>query len=214
MYADTIEVGLRKLVIPSPHGFTRATDQMPSIYKLQLQTDDGRNEKLAFYINESDIPAAMTGELPSLERYFAIKTSKQFKDTIITSEEFVKLKQILRKSNRDIILSLQSKIEDQYKLMSKRISKEFDIDLAIKLEKYVLLEPHYETNDSISFSMYMKQEATAVENKIDYITSATTTIVKVKDKVLFLYCYGSKQDLEWTRNASRIWSNKILQNNY
>lgn len=44
-------------------------------------------------------------------------------------------------------------------------------------------------------------------------TVCTTTLPQARDKVLFLYCYGSEADLEWTRSTSRAWAAEVLRLN-
>jgi hypothetical protein len=45
------------------------------------------------------------------------------------------------------------------------------------------------------------------------ILAATATFVNVAGKVLFLYCYAPQDHIEWTRSASKIWTEKIMASN-
>ncbi|MGB5164979.1 MAG: hypothetical protein WBN61_06970, partial [Woeseiaceae bacterium] len=45
------------------------------------------------------------------------------------------------------------------------------------------------------------------------VLAATTLFLHVKDKVLFLYVYGSKSELDWTREAAAMWATDIVAAN-
>ena len=47
----------------------------------------------------------------------------------------------------------------------------------------------------------------------DRVLAATSTLVNAGGKVLFLYCYGLKKDLEWTREASKAWASAVTTAN-
>ncbi len=96
---------------------------------------------------------------------------------------------------------------------SKGISKEFDVDIALKLSQVVPLDPHYEADAAFAYSMYINYGAAVEGSKKDFIVSATATFVNVAGKILFLYCYGPQEDLEWTRKASKAWAEMIMASN-
>ena len=61
--------------------------------------------------------------------------------------------------------------------------------------------------------MYINYGVSAEGAKEKVIVSATTTFVNVSGKVLFLYCYGPQDELEWTRSASKSWVEKVMVSN-
>ena len=42
---------------------------------------------------------------------------------------------------------------------------------------------------------------------------ATTTFLNTSGRILFLYSYGAKDDLAWTRESSQAWHTAILSRN-
>jgi hypothetical protein len=213
VYADTFYVGGKQLDIPSPKDFSRVTEQMEAVYRLSLQMADPMNDQLAYYIAESDIPVAMAGEMPPLQRYFVLKVNKELKNTVVGSKEFAELASMAKRQNTEILKSVESKIPSVMKKTSKGISKEFDVNFALQLSQMVPLDPHYETDNAFAYSMYVNYGVSVEGEKEDLIVSATATYVNVAGKILFLYCYGPQEDLEWTRNASKAWAGSVMASN-
>lgn len=212
-YAETFSVGGKELVIPSPQGFSRVTQQMDAVYRMSLQMVDPKNDQLAYYISDSDIPSAMAGELPSLDRTFLLKVNKQLKNMVVGSKDFAELKSMTKRQNKEIFESVKSQIPGLMKGASEGISKEFDVDFALQISQMIPLDPHYEAGNALAYSMYINYGVSAEGIKEELIVSATTTFVNVSGKVLFLYCYGPQDELEWTRSASISWAEKVMVSN-
>jgi hypothetical protein len=104
---------------------------------------------------------------------------------------------------------VKEKMPDMFEKMSEGINKEFDVEVALKLSQVVPLDPHYEAENAFAYSMYFTIE----ESNQSYILAATITFVNVAGKVLFLYTYGSQDDLEWTRMASKAWAEEVMESN-
>lgn len=213
IFADSFFIGGKELNIPSPQGYSRVTQQMDTIYRMSLLSEDPMNDKLAYYIAESDIPITMSGKIPSLHRIYILKVNKKLKDTMVNSKYFTEIKTIVKNQNKEIYKSVESQISSSLKKSSKGISKDFDIDFAMQVSQMIPLEPHFETDNAFAYSMYINFWTSVDGAKEKIIISATSTIVNVEGKILFLYCYGHKNDLEWTRNASNDWASKIIDSN-
>ena len=211
--AEPFTIGGRVLEIPSPSGFYKVTPQMDAVYRLSLQMVDPMNDQLAYYISESDVPVAMSGEIPPLDRYFILKVNKKLKTMMVGSKDFTKLKNITKQQNRQMLKSVEEKMPSLIDKMSKGISEEFDVNFAMKLSQIVPLDPHYETDNAFAYSMYINYGVVAEGSKEDLIVSATATFVNVAGKILFLYCYGPQKDLEWTRSASKAWASMVMERN-
>ena len=213
VYAEVFSVGGKELAIPSPEGFSPVTQQMDAVYRMSLQMVDPKNDQLAYYISDSDIPTAIAGELPSLDRNCVLKVNRQLKNMIVGSKDFAELKSIIKRQNKEIFESLEAHIPGLMKGTSEGISKEFDVDLALEISQMIPLDPHYEADNALAYSMYINYGVSLDGTKEELIVSATATIMNVSGKVLFLYCYGPKGELEWTRSASKSWAEDVMDSN-
>lgn len=211
--ADTFPVGGKDLNIPAPVGFSRVTPEMGKVYRLTQQMVDPGNDQLAYYILESDVPIALSGNIPTLRRYFILKVNKKLKETMVSSSDFQELAKVVKKQNTDTVNSIKSQIQESVAKAGKGVAKELNVDLAMSLSSLVPLEPHYEDATALAYSMYAKMDIASNSSKSNYIASATATYANVSGKVLFLYCYGNQEDLNWTRSASQSWSDMIIKAN-
>ena len=206
-------IGGETLEIPSPKGFILVTSQMDALNRLVLQLTDPANDQLAYYITKSDAPTAISGAIPPLERYCILKVGKKIKNAVVSTEDFTKLKNIVKQNNKRILKAAEAKIPGMMDKMSKEINKEFGVELTLKVSEMVPYDPHYETDNALAYSMHMNYGITAEGHTEDSIVSATIIFVNVGGKVLFLYCYGLHEEIEWTRSASKDWVETIVKNN-
>jgi hypothetical protein len=211
-YAETYRVDDTDLNIPAPIGFVRVTPQMNAVYRLSQLTTSSSNEQLAFYIQEKDGPAAMSGALPKLNRYFSLQLNKRLKGAIVTGKDFGNFKNVIKRQNADLIKSLESQFPSLFDIKSRQISKAFNIQIALRLTTMIPLEMHVDENNAFAYSFFGKLGISTEENQKDLILSGTCSFINVSDKVVFLYCYGEQDDLDWTRTASRDWAERILNN--
>lgn len=211
--ADTFSVAGKKLEVPSPQGYSRITKEMDAVYRMSQRLADPMNKQLAFYIPESSIPQAKANEIPDLKRYFMLKLSKNLKGMVISPKQFTEIKNAVKSQNKKLFENIKSLTSKQMKKVSKGISKEFDIDLAIKVSQAVPYDSHYETENALAYSLLINYGSSIEGEKEDIIVSATATFVNLDGRVLFLYCYGSQEDIEWTRKASKAWVKTILAEN-
>jgi hypothetical protein len=212
-YAGSFNIGGKGVVIPDPQGFSYVNQEMNAVYRLSLKMTDPKNDQLAYYISNSDIPMALNGEIPPLERTFLLKVNKQLKNMVIGLKDFAGLKNMTKRQNKEFFESIKSQVPDLMKDASAGISKEFNVDFAMQISQMIPLDPHYEADNALSYSMYINYGVLTEGAKEESIVSATATYVNVAGKVLFLYCYGPKGDLEWTRSASKEWAEQIMNSN-
>ena len=168
---------------------------------------------LAYYIMESDVPAAMAGEIPSLERTFILKVNKQLRNMTVGKNDFSQLKSMTKSQNQQMFEDVKAQIPEHIKNMSKGVSQEFNVDFAMDISQMVPLEPHYEAENALAFSMYINYGISAGEENIEEIVSATSTFLNASGSVLFLYGYGPRDELEWTRSASMRWAESVMASN-
>lgn len=212
-YADTFTIGDKQIVVPAPKGFVPITEEMTAVSRYVQQMVDPMNDTLAYYISESDIPIAMAGEIPPLEHTFILKVNKELRKVMVGTKDFTKLKQTVKEQNEKIFDKVRSQISENMKQMSEGVSQEFDIKFAMTVSQVVPLDPHYEEENAMAYSMYLNYGVTAEDEDESGIVSATSTFLNASGIVLFLYSYGPKDDLEWTRSASNNWATSVMTSN-
>ena len=211
--AETLTVGGSPLEIPAPDGYAKVTPQMDGAYRLGQQMGDPMNDLLAFYVNDVDLPAAISGQVPVLERYFVLKVNKDLKGITVGNRDFAEIAQATAQQNKEVLKSVEELLPDLMQDSSEGISKEFDIDFAMSISQMVPLDPHLTTENVFSYSMYINYGVATGGATENDVMAATTTFINVSGKLLFLYSYGPQEDLEWTRSASKMWAIAIDSGN-
>jgi hypothetical protein len=211
--AEPFSVGGTVLEVPTPKGFSLVTPHMDAVYRLSLQMANPVNNQLAYYLAESDIPVAMKGGIPTLARYCTLAVNKKLEFLVVSPNDFAELKSITKKQNKQILTSLEAKMPAIMGKISKGIGREFNVNVALKLSQAIPLDPHHETDNAFAYSMYINYGVAVEDQEKDFIVSATNTFVNVAGKILFLYCYGPRDELEWTRIVSKDWAEGVMKSN-
>ena len=211
--AEIYLIGGTKINIPEPKGYTVLTKDMDAAYRFSKSMVDLQNELLAYYIVDTEVALAKTGEMPSMDRYFLLKVNNALKNSKVSLSDFNSVKKMIRTQNEEIFKSLEEDIQNLMKNTSDGINKEFDVDIAMKVSKMVPLDVHYETESAMSYSMYINLGVSAGGTSEELVIAASATFIHVSGKILFLYSYGAKEDLEWTRTAAKTWAEDSMKAN-
>ena len=168
----------------------------------QLAAADPLNDTLASYILESDVSAARARavELPALVRYFLLKVGKGTQNRTVGKDEFAALKKLITNQNDE----LRERAFERTRAAARD-------KLGVEIGLLRSLAPHYEEEDAIALSTFIK--VTGDQGTTAATLACTSTYLNVTGRLLFLYSYGQQEDLEWTRTASRDWAKRIMTSN-
>lgn len=208
----SVTIGNASFEIPPPVDFVHVTEEMAEVYQYCqfLNRVDLKYQQLAYYIPKSEEAVALQGELPSLEKSFVVQRNKNLKEGSIGPAEFQTLKRETEKQFRQIKQDLESQSPGIYEKLNKGFNNRLDLKKVVNVAELIPLEPHYETSNTFAFSMYIKLDINPKDQFIETdLTAGTASILNIKGKLLFLYCYAPKEELAWTRMASKKWSEAV-----
>ncbi len=209
--SSMISVGGTSIDIPIPEGFAELTPEMETLYKLQQQANYPGNRRYVTYIPESLVPKALGDASPVLQRWFDVQGVANAATLTISNSMFQHLKQSFRTRIEETFTDLEKKAPRLVEDWNKGLRKELGVEFALSDMRMIPLPPHYEIDQAFAYSQFMKMERRSESGTATpLIFSATSNLIHVKDKTLFLYCYGREEDLEWTRAASKQWVESIL----
>jgi len=212
--AATIMIGKTALEIPSPPGFSEVTPQMSTLFEVQKRFVASTNVEFLTFISKADVPVALNGEIPALERRFTVQTAKALVNLSVTRGEFEELKQVIKTQNDEIVKKAEAAIGKNIESINEIFTDRYDIDLALSISQMVPLPAHAETERSLAYSAFIKYNVNdETGNPTTFVAVMTATFVYVKSKVLFLYSYAGESDLDWSRNISKQWSNALIEAN-
>jgi hypothetical protein len=210
--AATVLVGDSSIDIPTPIGFSLLTPHMRQLYDFQQKLVRPGATQLAALIPEEKVPAALGGEIPDLPRRLVVLLGQHDAKDNVSQSEFSEFRRETRTTNEQAIRKSEEKIPGLVEQLNHNLR---DYNLAVSGLDVVVLPLHYETDSAIAFSMvYRYQESESAGDAVSpRIGVGTTTLVHVKGKLLQLNCYGDKDDLKWSRDVARQWTEAILAAN-
>jgi len=211
--ADSLLINGRKILVPTPDGFVRVTGQMQALEEYSRKMKDPANDMLAFYIPEAAAPEALSGKIPSFDRWLVVKVNKELRGVFATSRDFALLKSGMVRHLEEANEQVKARVNEALRETSQSISKSYDTSFSATVSDMMPLPVHYETPDTLSYSMHLGYGATNGSENSTGTMIATSTIMNVSGTILFLYCYAPKDQLDWSRTFSRDWSNSILASN-
>jgi hypothetical protein len=127
-----------------------------------------------------------------------VKANKKLKNIVFSKNQFDELKNIIKKQNSKIFDDAKSKLSE-----INKNNNQFEMRHALKDSQMIPFSTHYESENAISYSMYLRYK-TDSKGQND-VVAATATIVNLAGRVVYLFCYGSVDDLEWTQATSKNW---------
>ena len=211
VYADSFDIGGRLIEVPTPIGFVRVTSDMAEVKRLSDQIVDPVNDTLAFYIPEAAVPAALSGQIPDLDRYFMLKVNKKLKAYTASIAEFVDMQNSVASQNKKIFEEFKEKMPAYFDQINGNFKKEYGSDFKLGVSQMIPLEPHHKSENAFAYSMFMNVGSASQQSAS--ATPATATFLNTSGRILFLYSYGAEDDLAWTRESSQAWHTAILSRN-
>lgn len=214
-WSRQIDVGGAKIEIPSPHGFAALTDQMQPINQL-LEKTGGTTNNIRFltFVAEDQIPKAIQGKYPDLERHFSVQVSKSLINIDVTSAEFRATQEQIKYQNDNLLRAIEKERPDFLAALRKGIDKQLGFEAAFSVAQVVPLAPHKETSFALSYAMYVGFNAKDKQGKaVPGVQVVNVTLLHIRNRLLFLYTFAGKNDLAWSRAAAERWLQAVLAAN-
>ncbi len=212
--AVEVKVGDRLINVPSPDGFVELTPKMSPYYETSRAYIAPNNIRYLTLIAEDKAEALLRGEDVELNRYVNVESEKGISAISVSSGQFAELRSILRNQIDELYANVEKQLPQMVDEGNKTVSAEFAADIAIELGGLAPLPIHLDTDHAIANSMFMTVGVAVDGDDVQSsVLAATSLTLHVKDKVIFLYVYGSKSDLNWTRQVAAMWATDIVAAN-
>lgn len=212
--AEEVRVGDRLINVPLPDGFVELTPNMSPYYEAMRAYIAPSNIRYLTLITEDKAEALLRGENVELDRYINVESEKGISATSVSSSQFAELRRIIRNQIDEMYANVEKQLPEIVGKGNTTLSAEFSAELAVEVSGMVPLPVHLDKDDAIANSIFMTVGASVDGEDLGTdVLAATNLILHVKDKVLFLYVYGSKSELDWTREAAAMWATDILAAN-
>lgn len=212
--AVDIDVGGRQVTVTIPDGYTELTSNMSPYYEISQAYIAPTNYRYLSLIPKAKADALLNGEVVELERYMNVESEKEISIRSVSAARFDEFRGFLRTTLDEAFEEVSKRLPGMFDKANAKLSESFDVDIALSTENMVPLPIHLDSTNALASSMYINYEfSISDEDMGSYVVAVTMLFLHVKDKVLFLYVYGSESDLEWTRDFADNWAVQIVAAN-
>ena len=195
-----------------PEGFVEVGADTPALRAFLESIVGPQNSFLAAFVSpEIHADAKADGQSADLGRYFSAQTMTAIANQDVSPVGFAEMRMQLVAQNKQLMEQIRAKIPEVADQVTGKLEESFLVDTEVEIGDMVPFEPHYQTERAFAFSMLISAKVTVEggegrQNR----SSATLTFAHVKNRVVFLYSFGSANDLEWTREAGKAWVESFL----
>jgi len=211
LHAIEITIGSEQFAIPAPKGYSLLTDDMQPWADIAKRYVPSTNKQYAIFFPDNDITLIKIGGTPqNNNRRYAVQMLIAGEHDFIGNADFEKIKNGFKNQFND---NANANGAATMKKISDTALNSDGGNANTTVNNLTMLPFHDETNRSISSSMLAK--FTVNDNGYNQVIEsvATITLVHLKGKVLNFYVYAPKEDLEWSRQASKEWLAEVIATN-
>lgn len=209
-----IDVGGTKITIPDPPGLAPVTEEMTALYDVLERLVPEPSRGFVSFIPAEHVAAALAGEVPALSRHCSVQTPKSFVPASIAPGRFEQLKATARAQQEKRREAVRETWPLELASIDEGRGSRRDLERALAVAPVVMVRPHHESDRKLAYSSFAMLDTTDPAGAPRRsITALTTTLVLVQRKALFLHCHADASDFEWTRTASRVWAEAVLDAN-
>jgi hypothetical protein len=204
--ASTFRVGLKSVVVGSPStDLVEPGSDFRVIFEVFVPTT---NRLVAAFLLPEELRATLKGTTP-LSRYAFVQVPRRAEFAAVTPEIF---KQIAGSMGQEFAASMDTAVKDSQDEMNRRLKALNANPTTLTLDKPLMLGSFFSKPDAVGFGSVMPYDVNGKMVKL----AAAVSVVRVQERVLFLYLYTIYKDQEsvnWVRTTSEKWADTILAAN-
>lgn len=204
--AQTFRAGLKSIAIPQPSPELVETG---SDYRVVLELlAPNQNRLLAAFLLPEELKAVIAGPT-SLSRYALVEVPRRAEFATVTPASF---KQISDGMAQQFGASMDATLKDQEEEVNRRIKIYSSSAPTITMDKPFMLGTFFAKPDASSFGMILQLASNGAPKKM----AAAVTIIRVQERVMFLYIYTSyvnDDSVKWVRTTAEQWTDAVLKAN-
>jgi hypothetical protein len=205
--ADTnFHVGLQSIAIPPPPS-TTLVETGPDYRVLLDNLADARDRIVAGFLLPNELAAIQAGK-SSLSRYCLVEVLRAVEFTDVSADSFHQFVDAVGQQYGAVIPgALKDEQEDiDHKLKMLGSGSTITIDKPLQLGRL------YGKQDAAGFGMIVPVNVNGAPKKVTVVSA----LIRVHDRVLFLYTYSPYTDedsVKWASSTSEKWADAVLASN-
>ena len=149
--AVATRIGPVSLSLPSPDGFTEPSVLVPQLRQIGETMTPPTNRLLALFVSDGDVKLAVSGKEPELTRYFMVQTLRKTEANVVTTNEFLRLRNLLRGQYQELLSRVAPRVQGHLDSAARSIGKDSGIpDLSLRVGELRAVEIFDDRSTSIS----------------------------------------------------------------
>jgi hypothetical protein len=205
--AEEAKIGDVTIKVPAPSGFVRYDGLNERIDGVMLQMVPKTNRLLLMFATPKDAALAKKGKPEELGRYMMLQTFRAAEDMKLSAKEFG---QVVEGVEAQFASSEKAEqLQDEVNAQLKKTKDAKDL----KVGETVMLGVYQKTEYSVDMGMLIKAQ---VRNEEPTPMAAAFSIIRLREKVLYLYVYSgyyAAEDIAWTRKTVKEWREAVVAAN-
>jgi hypothetical protein len=203
-----IDVGGTRVQIVIPAGYVDGLSVSDDMRHLASVMTAPGNRLLAMFVLAEVAKTARAGGIPDLQRYFMVQVPKRGATGSITPSEFLELRGLLRKREKEIydeqLAAINKDMQKSGEALGKRHGAE---DFSMQVAKPRSLGIFDEGDRWITAGGWARLNATTTNSSESIPFVWTASFVHLGDKLVFMYVYDDykRRDHSWVKNTTKQW---------
>ena len=205
--AAIFRVGLKSIAIPAPPG-DNLVETGPDYRVLLEPLATAANRLVAGFLLPDELNTIRTSKT-SLTRYSLVEVSRRLEFSDVSPEQF---KQFGDATAQQFGTVINDAVKDQQEEINRKLKTLGENSTTVTLDKPLVLGVFFSKIDATSFGMIMPLQLNGETKK----HAAACTLVRVHDRVLFLYTftpYTGEDSVKWVSTSAEKWAGAILNAN-
>ena len=212
--AQTSRIGKSRIKLIAPPGFHAAGSYQGLTTNAVRKATPQTNRMLDYYLSSQDLYRVKHGANAFLHRYMVVQTHQRFETRDISNSQFQHVIEASQRRHQSLVFQLtKAKAENLHATLTMLRQQ---LGASFKLGRPAPLGVISRSDEHLTMAYIFNYSTNLVAGMNRRFRIGAVSIVRVKNKLLFLYVYGgyeTSKDLNWIKDTSRRWVASILHHN-
>ena len=172
-----VDVGGVKIDVQAPNRFYEISSLSSETREIAEMGTPSTNRLLAVFVSEEDLGRIVKSESPILERYILLQVSRRLEAANISNTDFQKLVTHFKDQQNVLFNKHKDKIDSLLEDATKKMSKEYDLLLKMKLGENISLGVFLEQPNAFGFTNLMKYRVATEGEELDSIVAVGSSFI-------------------------------------
>lgn len=214
--SSSVQLGDQTILVPDPEGFEEGTSQFPPFKARMEATEAQQNDMLLAHLSVSDCELFRKGLPPTYNHYTKVSVLRAGRELTISSAMMKQLVDSFRQNVGTYMDPNGPAMKELERKVSQGLSELDSNQTTIDFNKPQQLGEFDKRPNINSFLMLVTVTVNADGTAGSVPVLATTSIVRVKERILFVYAfmrYRSNADMETIKAFTTKWTSSIVAAN-